>query len=87
MDDNFQKSFLDINSATDDCLVGRVPGWITELISRNSVELFRFLASIIVACKPTNKEHGYRDTAIKFADDASCWSVKHEVLEAKQWNF
>ena len=68
MDDNFQKSFLDINSATDDYLVGRVPGWITELISRNSVELFSFLASMIVACKPTNKEHGYRDTAIKFAN-------------------
>ena len=71
MDDNLQKSFLDINSATHDCLVGRVPGWITELISQNSVELFRFLASIasvIVAYKPTNKEHGHRDTAVKFAD-------------------
>ena len=67
MDDNLQKSFLDINSATDDCLVGRVPGWIRELILRNSVELFRFLASMIVGNKPTNKEHGYRDTAIKFA--------------------
>ena len=84
MDDNFQKSFLDINSANDDCFVGRAPGWITELISRNSVALFRFLASMIVACKPTNKEHGYRDTAIKFAHSSS---VKHEVLEAKQWNF